>query len=302
MKGAAYAGAVDVLDRSGVLAGVRRIAGTSAGAITASLLAAGADSDGLKDSVENTNFGSFLDGSWSIFGDAARLVSHFGIYPGEHFAKLLREQLARFTHDPELTFAQLREKARREPTKYRDLYVVASNITRQRAEILCADNHPDMPIWLAVRTSMSLPLLFEAVKVRDHVFVDGGLAWNFPVDLFDHDEPHEGQPRGGNARNPKTLGFALLPKTYIEAEKADGAPPAASTESLSSFLAALGGFMYETANQQHFHPDDLSRTVLIDDLGVRTTDFKAPKTTIEALIESGRRATEAYLASQNAKG
>src|SRR5687768_11756983 len=60
--GATYAGAVEVLEERGVLQRARRVAGTSAGAITATLLAAGADARRFREIVMGTDFGSFLDG------------------------------------------------------------------------------------------------------------------------------------------------------------------------------------------------------------------------------------------------
>lgn len=293
VKGSAYAGAVEVLDERGLLGSVRRVAGTSAGAITATLLAVGAGSKGLASAVTHTDFGSFLDGRFGIIGDAERLIAHCGLYPGDHFAGVLRDQIAEYSGQPELTLGGLRERALQSPGRYLDLFVIASNLTRQTAEVLCADNHPDMPLWLAVRTSMSLPLLFETVRIGDQAFVDGGLAWNYPIDLFDHPAPQAAQPGHGHPRTDTTLGFAVVPKGTLPLGK-DG-PATTPTDSLKAFLAALGSFMYETSNRAHFHPSDVSRTVLIDDLGVSTTNFRAPAATIEALIQSGRRSTEAYL-------
>ena len=293
VKGSAYAGAVEVLNERGLLGDVRRVAGTSAGAITATILAVGAGSKGLESAVKETDFGSFLDGRWSVLGDAARLLSHFGLYPGDHFADLLKAQIARYSGHADLTLGGLRELSLAQPGRYLDLYVIASNVTRQTAEVLCADTHPEMPLWQAVRTSMSIPLLFEAVRVGDEAFVDGGLAWNYPIDLFDHKTPHRAQPGHGAPRIAETLGFAVVPRDELSRGKTD--PPPQSTDTLRSFLAALGCFMYETSNRAHFHPEDGGRTVLIDDLGVSTAAFHAPTSTIDALIESGRKATAEYL-------
>jgi NTE family protein len=44
VKGIAYAGAIEVLEKESILSDIKRVAGTSAGAITAALLASGAKS------------------------------------------------------------------------------------------------------------------------------------------------------------------------------------------------------------------------------------------------------------------
>src|SRR5690606_24036770 len=40
---------------------------------------------------------------------------------------------------------------------------------------------PDMPIWQAVRITMSFPGAFKAVDYNGEVFVDGGLKDNLPI-------------------------------------------------------------------------------------------------------------------------
>lgn len=300
VKGSAYAGAVKVLAEEGMLGGVERIAGTSAGAITACMLACGAGSEGLTRSVRDTDFGSFLDTGWGLLDDAARLVSHFGVCKGEHFAELLGEEIKRYAGKRDLTFGELRELNKAEPTKYANLYVVASNISRQRSEVLCADNHPEMKIWQAVRTSMSIPFIFQPVVVNGDYYVDGGLSWNFPIDLFDHDEHHLAQPMAGKPRSLETLGFVLEPQPLAEAGVKDWSSLPGHTENVLAYAGSVMGFLSETANNLHLHPEDLPRTVFIDDLGVKSTDFKAPVDVIERLIASGERATREFLAERTA--
>ncbi|MEB3330434.1 MAG: patatin-like phospholipase family protein [Candidatus Sericytochromatia bacterium] len=302
VKGSAYAGAIGVLAQGGALADVRRVAGTSAGAITATMLAIGAGPEGLMRSVRETDFGSFLDIGWNLLADANRLLHHFGVAPGAHFAELLGDEVARYTGDRGTTLGQLRAKAEAHPGHFHDLYIVTSNLTRQRSQVLCADNHPEMPVWLAVRASMSMPFIFEPVRVGDDVFVDGGLSWNYPVDLFDHPEVYLAGPRGGHPRTEETLGFSLEPKALFEAGVRDWSSLPGHTESLLAYTTSLMGFLSETANAEHLHAADLPRTIFIDDLGVRATDFKAPKAVIERLIASGADAARAWLARRSLVG
>ncbi len=300
VKGSAYAGAVGVLAERGMLGDVERIAGTSAGAITACMLAIGAGHEGLLRSVKTTDFGSFLDAGWGLLDDTARLIRHYGVCRGEHFAELLGDEIKRYAGSRDLTFGQLRDLAAREPGRYANLYVVASNVSKQRSEVLCADNHPEMVIWQAVRTSMSIPFVFEPVAVNGDLYVDGGLSWNFPIDLFDHDELHLAQPMAGKPRNDETLGFVLEPQPLAEAGVKDWSSLPGHTENVIAYAESLMGFLSETANNLHLHPDDLPRTVFIDDLGVRSTDFKAPAHVIAQLIASGERATRAFLEERTA--
>ncbi len=60
----------------------------------------------------------------------------------------------------------------------------------------------------------------------------------------------------------------------------------------------MTSFLIENANARSMHPDDKSRTVFIDDLGVSGTDFNTSEEMIRKLVESGRKATEAYFAKR----
>ena len=46
--------------------------------------------------------------------------------------------------------------------------------------------YPDMPIYLAIRISCSLPFIFQPVKFNNQIFIDGGLTDNFPIQLTNH--------------------------------------------------------------------------------------------------------------------
>jgi predicted acylesterase/phospholipase RssA/ankyrin repeat protein len=67
-KGLAYVGVIDALEKSGQIGGVRRIAGTSAGSITAALLAVGYTSQQLKGHLSK-DFSEFFDTSSQLEAD-----------------------------------------------------------------------------------------------------------------------------------------------------------------------------------------------------------------------------------------
>lgn len=81
------------------------------------------------------------------------------------------------------------------------LRTVASNMTKRRKHVF---SHGDLAD--AVRASMSFPLVFQAVKIGDDIYYDGGIYDNFPVDVmhsefapsvmlgFDVSSPSDGLP------------------------------------------------------------------------------------------------------------
>ncbi len=187
VKGIAYAGAIAVLEEKGILPDIRRVAGTSAGAITAALLALGASSQSVQEIVGGTDFREFMDNSWGVLRDIFRLVKKYGWYKGDKFAEWMKQQIFALTGgQADMTFGQLAGLAADDDeTPYRELWMVASNLSMQSPQVFSAETTPDVPIWRAVRMSMSIPLFFASVDYEARVMVDGGVTWNYPVDLFD---------------------------------------------------------------------------------------------------------------------
>ncbi len=298
VKGSAYAGCMQVLDEYGLLAPVRRVAGTSAGSITATLLAIGAGSKGLTESILDTQFSSFVYDRWGLLGDLWRVLFRYGFHTGNGFDKVLKRYLKKYTGNEALTFVQLDKMATENPEKYKHLSVVASNISTQQIHVFDCVKTPDVPIWQAVRCSMSIPFLFEPFKLLGDYYMDGGLGWVYPIDIYDQKiskfQGHTELPDVD--RNMATLGFYLEPE--VDINDPGFKPPRMNIHSLKTTVEAAMDFMMNTANASHMHPVDRQRTVFIDDLGVSATDFDISKEMIKKLIASGRRATEEYFAKQ----
>ncbi|MGB1241531.1 MAG: patatin-like phospholipase family protein [Chitinophagales bacterium] len=285
VKGSAYAGCIQILAEQGLYDQVKRVAGTSAGSITATLLALGAGSDGLTESVLDTDFNQFVydRGGWIM--DIWRVFRHYGIHSGNSFVKILKDYLKKYVNDPNLTFAELEKKRIKEPHIFKHLTVVGSNITTQKSDIFDCVRTPNIPIWEAVRCSMSIPVVFEPYKINNNYYVDGGLGWIYPIDIYDTKKLD-----GEDIRNPNTLGFYLEPSSQKGLK-----PPKSDIHSLKTAAEAMIGFLFDNSNSKHLHPGDRQRSVFIDDLGVSSTNFDISKEEIQKLIDSGRKATEAYL-------
>lgn len=270
VKGVAYAGALEVLEENGILGRVTAVAGTSAGAITAALVGVGYTPAELKAVMLALDLTSFEDGRLE---GPARLLEKYGWYRGEAFLSWLRARVADKLGSPGITFAQL-AAARRV-----DLRVVATDISTQTSQVFSSATSPDVVVADAVRMSMSIPFFFAAVRSSSAVYVDGGATWNYPLEIFD-----------GVTADWGTLGFHL--------DNPGPPPPPAHVGDLVEFAKNL----YEsvTAVQSDFYrrnQDDLRRTVVIDDLGLRATDFAITAALKEQLIENGAAATRAYLAA-----
>lgn len=168
-----------------------RVAGTSAGAIVAAFIAADIDADGLADVMDRLDYSRVPDRSppgIPVVSEGVSLLSKRGAYEGDYVREFVYEELKQLGVT---TFGDLRRsdaKADRntEPYQRYKLVVMATDVTRGRLLRLPWDYRllhldPDEQVVAdAVRASMSIPLYFEPVTLRDGqtgaetTLVDGG--------------------------------------------------------------------------------------------------------------------------------
>lgn len=296
IKGIAYAGAISVLEQKNIMPDIRRVAGTSAGAITATLLALGASGAEIEQILHDTQFSAFEDASLGLVRNTWRLLHRYGWYKGDAFSAWASKHIAALGGDADITFAALASRAKTQPGKCRELSMIGTDLSAQKATIYSADHTPGFPVWRALRISMSLPLVFASVARQHDVWVDGGLSWNYPIDLFDHPR-YLGDAKGkhnDDNYNPATLGFRVDSRAEIQAERTKLQLPRAKVGNLVDYLKALVGFAIDMANHAHLNEADWHRTVFIDSLGVSTTDFGIDQKQQLALIDSGNQCTKDY--------
>jgi NTE family protein len=292
VKGIGLAGAASVVEEHGYR--WSNLAGTSAGAIVASLLAAGYHGDELKNIIGSVDYLRFKDksglGSLPLVGSLTCLLWEKGIYAGKYFESWLRELLARKNVR---TFKDLIIDEFQDDERYRfKLRVIASDITNGRMLALPQDisqygiKPEDMDVASAVRMSMSIPFFFRPVGIQSQpdkktsFVVDGGVLSNFPVWLFDS----EGIPEW------PTFGFKLV-------EPEEGTPHAINGP--ISLLTALFGTMMEAHDARYIQDQHFARTIPIPTLGIKTTEFDITPQRTEALYQSGRKGAEDFLSSWN---
>ncbi|MFD2721864.1 patatin-like phospholipase family protein [Hymenobacter monticola] len=322
IRGIAYGGALQELEQRGVLAGIRRVGGTSAGAIQAALLAVGYSAQEIIDVVNATPVQRLNDGRFIFFGGTHRLITQYGWYRGDEFATYLSELVARKTQNPNLTLAELHALAQKEPSRFRDLYTTGTNLTQQRVQVFSHETNPTMRVADAVRISMSIPLYFRAVLLDaqnnvitgdpapgqpTQVLVDGGLLANYPVDLFDYPRYLPAGFTGptdarGRVYNPETLGLRLdraeqIPLDASPTGRQQLAPY--DIQDFNSYLAALYTVALENLNP--VQPADQRRTINIDFLNFSPKIKRISDAQKKQLMDSGRRGVQAFMARQAGK-
>lgn len=168
-KGIAHIGVIKALQEAGIYPDM--VAGTSAGSVVGALYAAGKTPEEMLEFVR----------------DGSLFKIYKVVLPSDGLTKLtyLREKLEQvIVHD---SFEDLK----------RPLFVAVTNLITGAFEIRSKG-----PLFDVIVASSSIPLVFSPVEIDGHLFVDGGVLANFPVEPLTH-------------RSDVIIGVNLMPQEPI---------------------------------------------------------------------------------------
>lgn len=267
IRGIAFCGAIKVLDEQRLLSNIKNIAGTSAGSIIAVLLAIGYSYSELEEIILKLDFNQFKDSTY--LGELYNLYSNYGLHSGNKLLDYLKDLIQDKTGNKEYSFGQLYAD------KGINLIITSSCLNQEKEYYFSHSNYPDLSIADAARMSMAIPFVFEAVKFNGDIFVDGGLLNNYPIWIFGRD-------------NPNVLGLKLSQADLLGVDR-----PISSFYDYS--LQILNSMFLEMEKSKI---DDCywDKTVIIDTLGISSSDFNISLEKKKELIESGYKAMTQKLA------
>lgn len=216
--GIAYLGVLDFLYNNDILQNIQRVAGTSAGAITACISSFSLPFDEMKKVADTIDYRKIPQKGTQpdlkristvvkkemeeIFEDidcVYRLIKNYGWYSSGYLYQWIKEQIAyQFNSSkklPPYTFEDFKNPYIHKSQKpFLDLYIVGTDICTNSSKVFCYETTPHMEVAEAARISMSIPLFFESIKINEdkpaqksisHIFSDGGVMRNYPINLFD---------------------------------------------------------------------------------------------------------------------
>ena len=258
-----------------------RLAGSSAGAIIAALIAAGYSPAELKKIVFDLNFHKLADGG--RFGTKTfNLLVNKGIHKGNELEVLLHELLAA---KGVVTFGDL--KIENAKIHKHSLKVLVSDITNSRLTVFPDDavlyglKSDEINVAWAVRASCSIPGFFRPVKLGNVYFVDGGALSNFPIWIFDE-----------RVATPRWPTFGLL----LDARESD--EPNIINRWPHTYISAILSAILSGRDRTYNRPEEnVYRTIRIPVGNVRAIDYNMSQQTKERLYISGVSATVKFLDS-----
>jgi NTE family protein len=309
VKGIGLVGAVSELEKAGYE--FVNLAGTSAGAIIAALLAVGYKAAEVKEELEKLDYNKFKDegllDKFGFVGKGLSLGFEYGIYEGDFFEdwmeKLLRAKGK--TTFGDIIMPDYVENDTKEKEKYKYKFqAIAADITDRCLLVLPHSledfgyNPDKFSISRAVRMSMSIPIFFEPIQLEDgsgrkHFIVDGGTLSNYPIWLLD-DKTTNDPPW-------PTFGLKLVEpgKSELKSKSRN------SINNPVSFLKALIGTMMDAHDSFHISRSkgDFERTIGIPTVinlngtekEIKTTDFHITQPESQALFENGEKVAREFL-------
>lgn len=280
VKGIVLVGAICCLEEYGYV--WQRVAGTSAGAIIAALLAVGYKGRELKSIIENVDYKMFLDKdrlqAAPGIGKPLGLFLEKSFYSGNYFEEWMEKLLLA-----------------KGKTRFKDitingesrLRIIASDITQKSIMILPEGlanygiDPMEFEIAKAVRMSMSLPFYFKPVKLEhkagSSLVVDGGILSNFPIWIFDV----EGIPRW------PTIGFKIVEN--IPSRSSSG------KTDIVSYIFDIVNTVLDRNEDIYIADKDAIRTIPIPSLGIKTTHFDITREESLKLFEEGYKCAKKFV-------
>jgi NTE family protein len=301
IRGIAYAGALSELEKTDDLKKLKRVAGTSVGAIQATLVALNYTPEEMARIISDLNLKHFNDGKFIFVGGISRIVNKYGWYRGDKLSEWIGKLIEEKTRNKDLTFADLH--ALSSTGEFKDLYVTGTNLTKQCPEIFSHETYPQMKIRDAVRISASIPLYFKAVfmdssgivykpkaKGKYDILVDGGITQNFPIHIFDKLKYlNDTDTSSAFAFNTRTLGIRLDSDQQIEYDLKNKGIAPYPISNFKSYVSAFYNIVIENLNRHKLTEKDWNRTISISTAGIGPKVKRISEKNKNILIDSGRK-------------
>lgn len=170
VRGVSYVGVLKALEELGVKANT--IAGSSVGAVFASLVAVGYNMDELEEIFMQVNFELFKDIHFGFGKD-------FALSKGEIFLDWLRDLIEK------KYYGENYKKGENKPVTFADLekdfIVITTDLTNFKYKEFSKHETPNFEIAYAVRISSTMPGLMKPVEENGALLVDGDLQKGIPL-------------------------------------------------------------------------------------------------------------------------
>ena len=217
--------------------------GTSVGSIISFLIIIGYKPNYIIEFIKKFDFNKIKEDF-----DIDKLFLNYGINNFTNLMIIIKSFLYNKFNISDITFRELYLKTNKK------LSIIATNLTKNREEYFSLDTTPDFSVLLAIRMSISLPIISTPVKYNNDLYVDGGCFNNFPINYCDKNT---------------TLGIAI----HINSEN--------KINNLIDYLKSYYELYFKVNNNKHNYNKD--NVIILE--GLNTSNYD--NDTINNFLKSG---------------
>lgn len=181
MKGTAFIGCLKYIYENNMFKNIHNLIGSSAGSVMAFIASLGYTADEATELMKK-----IIEMYYSTYtADVENIINVFysmGLDKGEFFNNMFKIILRGKLLMDDITFVEFAK------CTGKNLVICGSNLTNHKTEYFCVDNSPNMSVLLALRISISLPIIFTPVIYNNCTYVDASIFNNFPIDYFEYEK------------------------------------------------------------------------------------------------------------------
>jgi predicted patatin/cPLA2 family phospholipase len=173
IKGFSYLAALHVLISHNYinLDLINKYTGTSVGSIFCFLLSIGYTTEELL-----VYFNNFDKKDLDVNLDLELFLSKHGFNDGSNYMSMVTTLFNLKTKLKDINFKDL------EILTKKKIYIIVTNFTKGQKEIFSYETSPEMSVLLAIRISISIPLLLTPIIYNDNYYIDGCLTSNYGIE------------------------------------------------------------------------------------------------------------------------
>ena len=185
-KGAAFVGCVKALRQHNLLENVQCVAGSSAGALVATLIACKADYGFMKKCTMKIlqHFDAYRFSWYNVFKNAQNVSKDYGVFQTEELQKMfsMYVQEASNLKGQSVTFQKLYDLTQIK------LIITATCLDSKTPFYFNYETTPNTEVAEALTISVNIPLLFAAKKYNNERMVDGCIIEHLPMECWKDEE------------------------------------------------------------------------------------------------------------------
>lgn len=183
IKGIAICSAIKALEDNNIRQNIKRIAGTSIGAVIATFFALGFTSNKMIEIAKSAEFENIKDNE-SIITKTNNFIDNYGLNKNTNRYNWLKSIFEDNGIKYDITFENIYSSYQKELT------IIGTCVNKKSTVYFNHINNPRMQVIVALLISTCIPFIFEPVKWKKMYYVDGALFCDYPINIFKSIDPH----------------------------------------------------------------------------------------------------------------